>query len=130
MYALSKTVKLRSFIYERLKNSKLPLDEIIASNVYFTRNITVPGTYLYARFGKFYLECITLYRSEWEKLEFYSAEDLCFEFVKRQSVRLAMSEVNGSFRKRAEELLKEIDEEFYERAQNERRIFQKEREIL
>lgn len=130
MYALSKTVKLRSFIYERLKNSKLPLDEIIASNVYFTGNITVPGTYLYARFRKFYLECITLYRSEWEKLEFYSAEDLCFEFVKRQSVRLAMSEVNGSFRERAEELLKEIDEEFYERAQNERRIFQKEREIL
>lgn len=127
---LSKTVKLRSFIYEHLKNSKLPLDEIIVSDVYFTGNITVPGTYLYARFGRFYLQSVTLYRSEWEKLKFHSAGDLCFEFVKRQAVRLAMSEVNGSFRERAEEILKEIDEEFYERAQNERIIFQKEREIL
>lgn len=130
MYALSKTVKLRSFIYERLKNSKLPLDEIIAPDVFFTGNITVSGTYLYARFGKLYLRCVTPYRSKWEKLEFHSAEDLCFEFVKRQAVRLAMSEVNGSFRERAEEILKEIDGEFYERAQNAHLIFRKEREIL
>lgn len=70
MYALSKTVKLRSLIYERLKNIKLPLDEIIAPDVYFTGNITVSGTYLYARFGKFYLQCITPYRSEWENSNF------------------------------------------------------------
>lgn len=130
MYDLSKTIKLKAFVYERLKNSKVPLDEIVASDVYFTGNITVSGTYLYARFVKFYLQCITPYRSEWEKLEFRGAEDLCFEFAKRQADRIAMSEVNGSFRERAGELLKEIDEGFYERVQNERRIFRKEREIL
>lgn len=64
------------------------------------------------------------------KLEFHSAEDLCFEFVKRHAVRIAMREANGSFRERAEEILKEIDEEFYERVQNDRIISRKEREIL
>lgn len=41
-----------------------------------------------------------------------------------------MREANGSFRERAEEILKEIDEGFYERVQNDRIISRKEREIL
>lgn len=106
---------LKSFVYERFKDSKIPLDEIITNKVHFTADVTVPGIYLYARFKNFCLRSITLYRSERETLKFSSAEDLCFEFAKRRAVQKAVREINGRFSEYALSILKEIDEDFYRR---------------
>ena len=113
LYSFKKTIALKHFVYERFKDSKIPLNEIITDEVHFTADVTVPGIYLYARFKSFYLRSITLYRSEWETLKFSSAEDLCFEFAKRQATQKAMREINGNFSEYALSILKDIDENFY-----------------
>lgn len=115
MYSVTKTLQLKEYVFGRLKGSKIPVGEIIASNVYFTGEITVCGTYLYGFGKKFYLQNITPYKSEWAKYVFLSAEDLVFELVKQRADLIAMRDTQRTFSEYSLEILKEIDEGFYNR---------------
>ena len=115
MYSVTKTLQLKEYVFERLKGSKIPLGEIIGADVFFTGKITVCGTYLYRSGKKFYLQNITPYKSEWAKYVFSSAEDLVFELVRQRADLIAMRDTQGPFGGYSLEILREIDEEFYNR---------------
>lgn len=124
MYSVTKTLQLKEYVFGRLKSSKIPVAEIIAPDVFFTGKITVCGTYLYGFGKKFYLQNITLYKSEWAKYVFLSAEDLVFELVKQRADLIAMRDTQGPFGEYSLKILKEIDEEFYNRKiADSRRLF-------
>lgn len=115
MYSTSKTLRLKEFVYGRLNSSKIPIAEIIGADVYFTGKIIGCGTYLYVFGKKFYLQNITQYKSAFVKYAFTNAENLVFEFVKQRADLIAMRETRGQFGEYSLELLKKIDEEFYDR---------------
>lgn len=115
MYSVTKTLQLKEYVFERLEGSKIPLEEIVGADVFFTRKITVCGTYLYRSGKKFCLQNITPYKSEWAKYVFSSAEDLVFGLVKQRADLIAMRDTQGLFSEYSLEILKEIDEEFYNR---------------
>lgn len=115
MYSISKTLRLKDFVYGRLGNGKIPVGEIIGDDVFFTGKITGCGTYLYCFGKRFFMRNITQYKSECDKYVFSSAEDLAFEFAKQRADLIAMRETGGSFGEYSLEVLKKIDEEFYNR---------------
>lgn len=115
MYSISKTLQLKDFVYERLKYSKIPIAEIIGADVFFTGKITCCGTYLYCFGKRFFIQNITQYKSECAKYVFSNAEDLVSEFVRQRADLIAMRETRGPFGEYSLELLKKIDEEFYDR---------------
>lgn len=111
------TIQLQEFIWERLKLSKIPINEIITPNVFFTDKACTAGIFLYFHKKKYCIKFITQYKSEEAVYYFDSPDDLLFSLLKYQISQKAIRETGGyQYKSLALEIFKSVDDEYYNRA--------------
>lgn len=114
---LLKTIQLKEYIFERLKFSEIPIDEIITRDVFFSDAVYMAGIFLYFRKKKYCIKYVTLYKSEEATYYFDSPDDLLYSFLKYKMSQKAIHETGGyKYKPYALELLKSVDSEYYNRA--------------
>lgn len=109
--------KLKEAVYSMLSESKIPVEEIITSNVRFTNKITqFNSVYIYYSKRKYNLKIVTYRKAEEETHNFTELNDLVYHLASLQMRRKAVHECGNQYKNYYFDLLKQIDERFYSRA--------------
>ena len=93
-----KTLELKTNVYKRLIYSKIPIDEILTSDVFFSRKINSIGIYAYFYKKKYYIKCISPYKAEEETYSFTNEDDFVFLLLKLKIIDKVIREAGCKYK--------------------------------